>query len=331
MHIFDELDHQLISLLREDGRAPFSKVASVLGISRATVQTRIDRLLETGAVLGFTLRVRQDYDEQAIRAIMMIEVAGRTTTKVIKFLRGLPELHALHTVPGIWWPKFAPAASAISTGSCARCAISKACSTARQASFSARSEDAGLLFTDTQPWAVTVSHIPQIDYETASDAIREAHDEEIRLRGRMTNMKRTLLHSPTAHRIYAEWFTLREELRPAFDDRAIWLLCHAISQAMHSPIAMGFFRRAFSNAGIDFQSILPSEDEQRLIDFGRAIVADSHKVPASIWDGLKARYDNATLVNFVAFVGIMVATALFNNVVDVEFDPELLPYVDADA
>ena len=102
MHIFDELDHQLISLLREDGRAPISKIASVLGISRATVQTRIDRLLDSGAVLGFTLRVRQDYDNRGIRAIMMIEVAGRTTTKVIKFLRGLPQLHALHTTNGAW-------------------------------------------------------------------------------------------------------------------------------------------------------------------------------------------------------------------------------------
>ncbi|MDK1386075.1 hypothetical protein QN224_11735 [Sinorhizobium sp. 8-89] len=174
-----------------------------------------------------------------------------------------------------------------------------------------------------------MSHIPQIDYDAASDAIRAAHDEEVRLRGRMTNMKRTLLHSPTAHRIYAEWFTLRDELRPALDDRAAWLLCHAISEAMHSRIAMGFFRRAFANAGIDFNSIMPSEDEECLIAFGRAIVADSNNVPAEIWDGLKGRYDNTTLVNLVAFAGIMVATALFNNVVEVDFDPELLPYTGA--
>ena len=74
----------------------------MLGISRATVQTRIDRLLESGAVLGFTLRVRQDYDDRSIRAIMMIEVSGRNTTKVIKYLRGLPELYALHTTNGGW-------------------------------------------------------------------------------------------------------------------------------------------------------------------------------------------------------------------------------------
>lgn len=102
MHIFDDLDHRLIAALREDGRAPVSKLATILGVSRATVQTRLDRLLESGAVLGFTVRARQDYDDRAIRAIMMIEVAGRSTTAVIRQLRGLPELHSLHTTNGTW-------------------------------------------------------------------------------------------------------------------------------------------------------------------------------------------------------------------------------------
>lgn len=102
MHIFDDLDHRLISVLREDGRAPLSKLAVILGVSRGTVQARLDRLLQSGAALGFTIRVRQDYDDGAIRAIMMIEVQGRSTTKVIRFLRGLPELYALHTTNGSW-------------------------------------------------------------------------------------------------------------------------------------------------------------------------------------------------------------------------------------
>lgn len=102
MHVFDQLDHRLISALREDGRAPISKLATILGISRATVQSRLDRLIESGAVLGFTVRFRQDTDDKAIRAIMMIEVTGRSTTAVIRQLRGLPELHSLHTTNGGW-------------------------------------------------------------------------------------------------------------------------------------------------------------------------------------------------------------------------------------
>jgi hypothetical protein len=173
-----------------------------------------------------------------------------------------------------------------------------------------------------------VSRLSHFDYETAPDAARTEHDREIALRGRMTNMKRTLLHSPVAHRIYAEWFALREELRPALDDRAVWLFCHAISLESRSIIPVGFFRRALIGAGLDPQTIEPSKDETLLIEFGRAIVIDSNAVPHAVWQRLKARYDEPTLVNLVAFAGIMIATAVFNNVVEVDRDSELLPYLE---
>ncbi|CDX22263.1 conserved hypothetical protein [Mesorhizobium plurifarium] len=75
-----------------------------------------------------------------------------------------------------------------------------------------------------------MAHLSPIDYATASDEIRAEHDRELALRGRMTNMKRILLHSPAAHRIYAEWFTLRDLLKPTLDDRAIWLFSKAIAR-----------------------------------------------------------------------------------------------------
>ncbi|MFW7269675.1 Lrp/AsnC family transcriptional regulator [Gluconacetobacter sp. Hr-1-5] len=101
-HVFDTLDRRLIAALREDGRAPVATLANALGVSRATIQSRLDRLLETGAVLGFTIRVRQDHDDGVIRAIMLIEVAGRSTSTVIHQLRSVPELRALHTTNGSW-------------------------------------------------------------------------------------------------------------------------------------------------------------------------------------------------------------------------------------
>ncbi len=173
-----------------------------------------------------------------------------------------------------------------------------------------------------------MSHIPQIDYANASDQIRAAHDEEVRVRGRMTNMKRTLLHSPAAHRIYAEWFTLRSELS-AIPDRPIWVFSHAISKASNSRIAITFFRRALINAGFDPDALVLSEEEVLLDTFGRAIVADSNAIPSDTWTKLKDRYDAKTLVDLVAFAGIMLATAVFNNVVEVDFDPELEAFAEA--
>lgn len=101
-YVPDALDRRIIALLRADGRASLTKIADALGVARGTVQSRLERLLETGTLLGFTARVREDHDVNAVRAVMMIEVVGKSTTQVIRKLRGMPEIHALHTTNGNW-------------------------------------------------------------------------------------------------------------------------------------------------------------------------------------------------------------------------------------
>lgn len=98
----DDLDRRIIAHLRVDGRASLSKLADALGVARGTVQNRLDRLLETGALLGFTVRVRDDYDDRSVRAVMMVEVIGKSTTEVIRKLRGIAEIRTLHTTNGNW-------------------------------------------------------------------------------------------------------------------------------------------------------------------------------------------------------------------------------------
>lgn len=101
-YIPDDLDRRIISHLRSDGRASLAKLSEALGVARGTVQNRLERLIETGTLLGFTVRVRDDYEGTTIRAVMMIEVTGKSTTQVIRRLRGMPEIHSLHTTNGNW-------------------------------------------------------------------------------------------------------------------------------------------------------------------------------------------------------------------------------------
>ncbi|REG84414.1 Lrp/AsnC family transcriptional regulator [Marinomonas pollencensis] len=101
-YIYDSLDSDLISELRKDGRASVSYLADTLKVSRATVQNRLDRLVSSGVILGFTVRVHQEVEKETVRAIMMIEVAGQSTSQVIKKLRGIPELVKLHSTNGAW-------------------------------------------------------------------------------------------------------------------------------------------------------------------------------------------------------------------------------------
>ncbi len=102
MTTLDDLDRRLISALREDGRASVASLARTLGVARATVNSRLERLLSTGTVVGFTVRVRDELDPLAIHAISFIEVEGRSTDRVIRQLRGFPEIIALHTTNGGW-------------------------------------------------------------------------------------------------------------------------------------------------------------------------------------------------------------------------------------
>jgi len=101
-YLYDALDKQLISILRKDARASISKLAQVLQVSRGTVQNRLDRLVSSGAILGFTIRAHEQIESNVVRAIMMIEVVGRSTTQVIGKLRGIPQLEKLHTTNGTW-------------------------------------------------------------------------------------------------------------------------------------------------------------------------------------------------------------------------------------
>lgn len=98
----DALDQRLITLLRHDGRRSISDLAIDLGVSRATVRSRIERLERSGDILGYTVILRADAIDAKIRGIMMIEIEGHAADRVIRALGGLPEVSAVHTTNGRW-------------------------------------------------------------------------------------------------------------------------------------------------------------------------------------------------------------------------------------
>ena len=172
-----------------------------------------------------------------------------------------------------------------------------------------------------------MAHITQLDYASATPEQRAAHDAELRLRGRMTNMKRTLLHSPVALRVYGEWFALRDELRPVLGDRAIWLFAHAISLASDSPVGSNFMRRALIQGGDNPDALSLTPAEALLVQLGTALGQDPKSVPHEIWPTLAASYSDKTLVDLIAFAGLMAATNLFTDAVETELDAELRPFM----
>ncbi|MBB4575064.1 DNA-binding Lrp family transcriptional regulator [Rhizobium lentis] len=98
----DDLDTELLSALRHNARMSVSSLAAQTGASRATVAARIDRLVASGTIVGFTIRTGHETRSAGVRAIVMIEVLGKLADRVADQLRGLPQVRALHSTNGKW-------------------------------------------------------------------------------------------------------------------------------------------------------------------------------------------------------------------------------------
>ena len=98
----DDTDLRLIGLLRDDGRLPNATLARRLGVSRGTVQNRVDRLMRDGVLLGFTIRLRSDEGRGPVRAIMSIELRAADMHKVVAALRQMPDVGRVHSTNGRW-------------------------------------------------------------------------------------------------------------------------------------------------------------------------------------------------------------------------------------
>jgi Lrp/AsnC family transcriptional regulator for asnA, asnC and gidA len=95
----DDIDYKLISLLRKDGRMPARELADVLGLTEATIRTRLRRLEESQ-----TMRVvaMTDYRLAGFNLIASIgiEVKGRAAAEVAADIALFPQVLDVQIVIG---------------------------------------------------------------------------------------------------------------------------------------------------------------------------------------------------------------------------------------
>ena len=94
MSDLDDVDRQMIDLLRGDGRRTAPQLANDIGIGRATAYSRLDRLVDENIITGFAAIVDPKAVGQTVAALVLVNVEqGRWR-----------DLHArLAALPGAEW------------------------------------------------------------------------------------------------------------------------------------------------------------------------------------------------------------------------------------
>ena len=82
----DELDHQILEMLRVNARLPVVKMAHALGVTRSTVQARMDAMEQAGVITGYTVGVSHPRQGPRIRAMVMLSVTSRCEPEVVQAL-----------------------------------------------------------------------------------------------------------------------------------------------------------------------------------------------------------------------------------------------------
>ena len=97
----DETDHQILDMLIENTRTPFTDIAKKLQISAGTIHVRVKKMEEGGIITGSSLRL--DYDKLGYSFIAYVGIFLIKTSQtqfVLERLNTIPYVTVAHVTTG---------------------------------------------------------------------------------------------------------------------------------------------------------------------------------------------------------------------------------------
>ncbi|HMC02402.1 MAG TPA: winged helix-turn-helix transcriptional regulator [Flavobacteriaceae bacterium] len=97
----DEIDHQILDMLIDNTRIPFTDIAKKLLISAGTVHVRVKKMEDAGIIMGSSLTL--DYNQLGYAFIAYVGVFLQNTSQtkfVIERLNNIPYVTVAHITTG---------------------------------------------------------------------------------------------------------------------------------------------------------------------------------------------------------------------------------------
>ncbi|MFN4130632.1 MAG: Lrp/AsnC family transcriptional regulator [Paracoccaceae bacterium] len=96
----DDLDRNIIALLRADARLSLAMLARRLKVARSTIQARLERLEDSGTIAGYTLKLGLGADPNRLRATVLLTIEPRTQAALLTRRKSISEVERVYTTSG---------------------------------------------------------------------------------------------------------------------------------------------------------------------------------------------------------------------------------------
>lgn len=173
-----------------------------------------------------------------------------------------------------------------------------------------------------------MARIRSLSENEITSPIRQAFEKHVQeYKARITNMKATLGYSLLAFEVYMQWYPLYAEVEKILGKRLAYLYAYSISYASDCPLCSTFFRKIIIDAGEKPENLQLTSSQQTVLEFGSSIAKQHGNIADHIYDAMAASYNKTEMVVLIAFAGQMIATNVFNNVVETDIDEYLFDYL----
>jgi len=172
-----------------------------------------------------------------------------------------------------------------------------------------------------------MARIEPLTTKEISPSVKVAFEHHVQeYGGRITNMKATLGRSLPAFEAYMQWYPLYTEVEKILGKRMASLYAHSISCAADCPLCSTFFRKIIIDSGETPEKLDLTGDQKNILDFGSGIAKHKGNITNHLYNAVATKYNETEMVILTAFAGIMIATNVFNNVIETEIDEYLSAY-----
>jgi DNA-binding Lrp family transcriptional regulator len=97
----DDIDLQILELLRSDARRTISDIAALVNLSAAPVKRRIDRMERLGVIAGYTVLVNEGRMGPSIDAFAELRIPGTASIdEIVGAVVGIAEVTEVYTLAG---------------------------------------------------------------------------------------------------------------------------------------------------------------------------------------------------------------------------------------